>query len=57
MKFDIVRSSKISYRQMVEGVVSPCARIYDDINLENYHEIQYFKVYQSHSSCAGDQMT
>jgi hypothetical protein len=45
MKFDIVSFSKISYRQLVEGLVSPCAHIYDDRNLEIYQEIQYFKVY------------
>jgi hypothetical protein len=57
MKFDIVSFSKISHRQIVEGVVSPCARIDDGRNLEIYHEIQYFKVYQSPSSCAEDQTT
>ena len=56
MKLDIASFSKISYRQMVEGVVSPSAGTDDDRNLELQHEIQYF-IYQSLSSCAEDQMT
>jgi len=39
---------------MFEGGVSPYAGTEDDRNLELYHEIQYFRMYQSHSTGSND---
>lgn len=39
---------------MVECRVSPYAGTDDDRNLELYHEIQYFRMYQSHSTGSND---